>query len=380
MANVRIALFTPFNPNAGGGGVIFRSLLPYLQGAEVRWFYLSNSTSSLADTTRLGPSIFGGPLLTDGMASIRLFVAQSDARIDGHLKTILDWSPDIAWVNAMNEGLLVGTRLRDAGVKRLHVSVHDDPAGLAHKSKRYRILAPFIDRCTRALLTRADTVDVVCDAMRTYYSNRFGINSGVVFRYIQELNLPPVEDVDESVVAIGHVGSAYSAPEVFAFLNALRSISQADGIRFRLFNFGISPAMTAAGREFPEMVENAGDVAEPEVVRRLQQCKFLYSMYSFNPRHRVFRETSQPTKMSTYLMAAKPIFVHCPEESSTQAMLERFKLGLCVTTMDTSQIEIGIREILKFHLDRNVVSKAAEFYCGKQNLECLGASLGLSLP
>ena len=216
--------------------------------------------------------------------------------------------------------------------------MHDDPAGLAHKSRRYRFFAPFIDRCTRALLKRADTVDVVCDAMRSYYSDRFGISSGVVFRYIHELDFLPLEDVDDPAVTIGHVGSVYSAPEVFALLDALRSISRTDGTRFRLINFGVSPAMTAAEREFPNIVENAGDVAEQEVVRRLQKCRFLYSMYSFNPRHRVFRETSQPTKMSTYLMAAKPILAHCPEGSSTQDMLSRFQLGLCVTSMETLRL------------------------------------------
>ena len=72
MADVRIALFTPFNPGTGGGGVIFRSLIPYLKGAEVRWFYLANSASDLAGTTRLGPLILGGPFAADGMASVRL--------------------------------------------------------------------------------------------------------------------------------------------------------------------------------------------------------------------------------------------------------------------------------------------------------------------
>jgi len=378
MARIKVALFTPFNPSTGGGGVIFRSLVPYLQGAEVRWFYLANSTSDFEGTSRLGPLILGGPFVADGLASVRLFVLRRDACIDEHVKAILDWAPDVAWVNAMNEGLLVGTRLRDRGIKRLHVSVHDDPAGLAHKSRRYRLFAPFIDRRTRELLEQADSVDVVCDAMRTYYSDRFGIDSGVVFRYIDELEAPPMKDEDDYRVTIGHVGSAYSAPEVFGFLNALRSISQSDGTRFSLVNFGKSPAMTAAEQEFPEMVENAGDVAEPEVVRRLQRCRFLYSMYSFSASHRVFRETSQPTKMSTYLMAAKPILAHCPEGSSTQDMLRRFSLGVCVPSMDPAEIVRGIRSVLSFPLQRAEVLRAATYYCGRRNLDCLRSSLGLA--
>jgi hypothetical protein len=216
--------------------------------------------------------------------------------------------------------------------------------------------------------------------MRSYYSDRLGISSGVVFRYIHELKLLPVDDVEESTVTIGHVGSAYSAPEVFALLNALRTISRTDGTQFRLINFGVSPAMIAAERAFPDIVENAGNVAEQEVVRRLQKCRFLYSMYSFNERHRVFRETSQPTKMSTYLMAARPILAHCPKGSSTQDMLSKFQLGLCVTSMDNAEIVRGIRGILSLRLELDEVGRAAEYYCGRRNLEYLESCLGLRTP
>jgi hypothetical protein len=381
---MRIALFTPFEPETGGGGVIFRSLLPHLKDAEVRWFYLSNKPGNFPSSEHLGPSLLGGSFLRDGANSIRLFLMRSHSQISQYVKTIQNWSPDVAWVNAMNEGLLVASKLRDGGVKRLHISVHDDPAGLAQKSRRYRAFAPFIDGCNRDLLKRADSIDVVCEAMQKYYRERIGVSSGVVFRYIEEMNPPTITNppsipsVVDPIVRIGHVGSAYSAPEVFSFLNALRTISQADGTQFRLTNFGVSPAMIAAEREFPEIVENVGNVAEPEVILRLQSCRFVYSMYSFNPRHRVFRETSQPTKMSTYLMAARPIIAHCPEGSSTQGMLSKFNLGLCVTSMDGEQLVKGIRDILCFQLERDEVRRAREHYCGKGNLQYLSSCLGVS--
>jgi hypothetical protein len=275
----------------------------------------------------------------------------------------------------MNEGLLTGRNLLNAGVRHLHVSVHDDPAGLAHKSARYRHLAPFIDRCNRELLRRAHSVDVVSDSMRSYY-NRIGVTSGVVYRYIGSHD-QPVFKPDADFTLIGHVGSAYSAPEVFSFLRALRSISQSDGIGFRVLNFGSSPAFTAAAKQFPDIVVNEGDVPEAAVIERLQKCRFVYSMYSFSSRHRVFRETSQPTKMSTYLMAARPILVHCPEGSSTIDMLSKFKLGVCVTSMEEAPIVDGVREIMKFRLERDEARQAVEYYCGGRNLSYLSTCFGL---
>jgi len=281
------------------------------------------------------------------------------------------------WVDAVHEGILVGKKLLDAGVKHLQVSVHDDPAGLALKSKRYRIFAPFIDRCGCDLLKRAHSVDTASEPMQAYYEKRLGVSSVFVYRYIHQPVLPPLAVLDTGLVTVGHVGSAYSAPEVLAFLGALRAISQADGTRFRLINFGVSPSMTEAEREFPDMVESAGNVDEQEIVNRLQKCTFLYSMYSFNSRHRIFRETSQPTKMSTYLMAAKPILVHSPEGSSTMGMLRKFRLGVCVSSLQTAQIASGIREILNFELERAEVSRAIEYYCGKRNLDRLSVCFGV---
>ena len=168
MAPIKVALFTPFNPATGGGGVIFRSLLPHLRGAEIRWFYIAESGADAPYAAFLGPRIMGGPLAKDAVNTMRLFALQSHPAIDRCVQAIRAWAPDIAWVNAMNEGILVGKRLLDAGIPHLHVSVHDDPAELAIKSRRYPVFAGLMDRRNSELLRRAHTVDVVYHSMRRY--------------------------------------------------------------------------------------------------------------------------------------------------------------------------------------------------------------------
>ncbi|MFC5865308.1 hypothetical protein ACFPT7_23585 [Acidicapsa dinghuensis] len=382
MTQVKVALFTPFSPTTGGGGVIFRSILPHLKNAEIHWFYLAASPVDTPSSTLLGPRMMGGSLGNDAVNTLRLFALQSHPQIDRYVQAIRAWSPDIVWVNAMNEGILVGKKLLDSGIPHLHVSVHDDPAGLAIKSARYRAFASLMDRRNTELLRRAHTVDTVCDSMSDYYKRRIGVDSGVVYRYIHNLQLPAPQAAkadtgDGRTIHIGHVGSAYSSEEVFAFLRALQAISASDGIQFRLTNYGVSPAMAAAQQQFPDIVENAGNTPEDEVIRRLQRTAFVYSMYSFNPRHRIFRQTSQPTKMSTYLMAVKPILAHCPSGSSTINMLSKFKLGHCVTSTEISFIADAIRYILKFQLDGDEARRAAEYYCGRRNLDYLNTCFGL---
>jgi hypothetical protein len=377
MAPVKIALFTPFSPTIGGGSVIFRSVLPHLRNTDVRWFYLSDSPVDAPRSTHLGRRIMGGSPAHDLGNTLRLFALENHPEVDRCVRAILDWAPHVAWVNAMNEGILIGKKLLDAGIPHLHVSVHDDPAGLAIKSRRYRSFASLMDRRNSQLLRRAQSVDVVCDSMREYYRHRIGVDAGVVYRYIHDLQLPacgfgPPPASDDRLIRIGHVGAFYSSPEVFAFVDALCSISNSEGLQFRLQTYGgVTGLMASLQAKFPNVVENAGNVPEDEVIRRLQSAAFVYSMYSFNPRHRLFRETSQPTKMSTYLMTGRPILAHCPGGSSTIDMLKRFKVGVCVSTMGQQDLIDGIRSILAFRLEREEIARAACYYCGSRNIDYL---------
>ncbi len=374
---MRIALFTPFDPTWGGGATIFRNLLAHLSGMEFQWFYLSESQPAMSNTTRLGPPVLGGSFAKDAINSARIFGFQSHPILAAHARTILEWSPDVVWVNAMNEGVLLGKLLADSGAARLHVSVHDDPMGLAMKSKRYRHLAPIIDLRCRSLLRRAGSVDVVSEAMGRRYRQRFGVTASVVFRYIDRPATLVAHPPAERVVKIGHVGTAYSAREVEAFFDALRKLGQSDGIQFKVLAFGGSPALESASLKFPGLVQLLGDVAEDEVVRQLAQCSFVYSMYSFDSSHRILRETSLPTKISTYLMAARPILVHSPENSTTCQMMEKFKLGISVNSFAQADLVAGIRRILAYDLELAEVQKATEHYCGRRNLSCLMECLGI---
>jgi glycosyltransferase involved in cell wall biosynthesis len=373
----RIALFTPYSPNIGGAGTNYRSLLPHLRGAETRWHYLSHSACDYPNSNHLGPPILGGPILRDAVNSARLFVLSSHPRIDAIAAAMLDDSPDIVWVDAVNEGLLVGHALLKMGAKHLHVSVHDDPTGLAIKSHRYRFLAPAIERVARALFQRTHTIDTASEPLQAYYRQRFAVDSVYVYRYLDKPCTATAPPQDRSIIRIGHVGSAYSVPEVKALLGALRAIENADGVRFKVMTFGRSPFFESAAADFPGLVEAAGDVPEDRAVRELQQCRFVYSMYPFEGRYRIFRRTSQPTKMSTYLMAGRPILAHCPPDSSIVAMMTQFRLGVCVASVEQSELAKGVRSVLDFELDAGDLCRAIEHHCGSRNIDELEKCFGL---
>jgi hypothetical protein len=71
-------------------------------------------------------------------------------------------------------------------------------------------------------------------------------------------------------------------------------------------------------------VECAGHVAEADAVKILRTCFALYLNYPFAARDAVLRETSFPTKLGTYVLAARPLLVHAPS-GTTLAPLAHHK-------------------------------------------------------
>ena len=53
----------------------------------------------------------------------------------------------------------------------------------------------------------------------------------------------------------------------------------------------------------------------------LRRCFALYLNYPFGRRDAVLRQTSFPTKLSTYVQAARPLLIHAPADSSTAPLI-----------------------------------------------------------
>ena len=62
---MRIALFTPFSPDLGGGSVQLKGLLPRLAKFDIDWYYLASAKAPSGVGTWLGTQLMGGPLLRD---------------------------------------------------------------------------------------------------------------------------------------------------------------------------------------------------------------------------------------------------------------------------------------------------------------------------
>lgn len=328
----KVLLITPFHPDIGGGSAHLRKLLPHFKALEVEWLYFGSQPSTFPNAHSLGPNLIGGPLLRDLPRSLALWSGLPSSHLQRHLQSILDRKANGCWIVAMNECIPLGNLLRARSSLPLHVSVQDDQAdGIAGRSKRYWWLAPLMRNAWLKLLRNASSIDVISEPMARYYSTRYGLTSTVVHPYLPDRYRQPIEGEDSTALRVGHIGNLYSQREFLAFLHAFGRTARKLGKVPELVLVGggsldrarLQAALGETGTicDFPSLDEAAA-------IAHLATCQMLYAMYPFAPNAKVFRQTSLPTKLSTYLQCHRPVFAHTPLDSSLATLVQDHHLGV----------------------------------------------------
>lgn len=336
---MRIALFTPFSPDLGGGSIQLKSLLPQLAEFDIDWYYLAPAKAASGVGTWLGPQLMGGPLLRDLIRSSRLWLRGTSRRIQ---EIVAHMDADLYWVVAMNEGVLVALQLSVSG-KPVHLTVHDDPVSVFQRSTRYRLLSPFLRRAFSRLMRSVKSVDVISYGMRDFYSEKFGIDSLVVYRYVQ--GLPRFKDhaIKTDLIRVGHIGIIYAAKQFKEFAEALRVHGRDLGIPIKLVKIGRSREFEKVQQAYPDLVEDLGELPEKAAIEELSKCNFLYCMYPDARRFEMFRRTSQPMKLSTYIQAQRPIFAHTPADSTLAAAVGKYRIGSVCSSSERQDIKVALK-------------------------------------
>jgi hypothetical protein len=199
-----------------------------------------------------------------------------------------------------------------------HVTVHDDPAwGYALMTRRYLPLAPLLARDLGTTLRAASSIDVVSGAMAATYERRYGVTASIIHRGLSGPVQPaPVYDRQKGL-SIAVLGSTYGFSELSVLAQALAIAQQRLGVPATLTVIG-GVDQAAVRKLCPPSVELeiTGHIDEPQGIIRLRESFLTYLSYPFRRRGRMLRTTSFPTKLSTYVLAARPLLLHMPSESS----------------------------------------------------------------
>jgi hypothetical protein len=338
----KIALFTNFHPDIGGGAVNLRSIISeWGNEIELTWYYLGKHQGKWPNAICLGNNFVGGNIIKDVLLTPLFLRGLYSGPVDAIVRRLLAGNYDGYWVVAMNEGLVVGNRLLNMGLgHKLHISVQDDQFGwMWARSRRYKWCALLVKKPWNKLLRGAKSVDVTSDGMQKYYQEKLGIKFTVVHPYVAKLPELDCTKTNNDEIVVGHIGSVYDLNDFQVFLKAARFWTSQKKKTFRLILIGFGGKNLQSITGVPvEEIQNYPNLLEAEAVKLLQSCNFVYSMYSFKKSAALFRQTSLPTKLSTYIQAQRPIFAHTPLDSSLAALLQEYKLGIVVPSLDSTEL------------------------------------------
>lgn len=271
-------------------------------------------------------------------------------------KAMLENRPSVCWVVAMNEGIPLGNLLGKGGIP-LHVSIHDDQArSMAPRSRRYRWLAPLMQHSWLRLARRARSVDVVSNGMQEIYSRIHHFDSIICRPHVPHLPQIPAFVPRDNQLRVGHIGSIYSEPEFRCFLITFGKLARCTGKTPVLVLIG------AGGLDRIALQHCMGDNSEIEdfpgldesvAVQHLATCDLVYCMYPFDRRDAFFRQTSLPTKLSTYVQSQRPIFAHTLDDSTLAELLGPLPIATVCSSLESPDIEKSIRTLQASTWDSN---------------------------
>ena len=343
MHALRIALFTPFSPEIGGGSAQLRSHLRFLPELDVTWYYLAEQPAkqSQSNWKWLGERLTPGELLSD-MSARTGFLPGSKKRVR---KIVAQINADMYWVVGHYEGLSVAAELQQQN-KPVHVTIHDDPFGTWARSDRYKWFQPLLRTIFPRVLRDAKNVDVTSWGMRNLYRERYKVRCFSVYLHVAQLPSLNVTR-DSEKLTVGHIGTLYQPEPFERFLAACKQIAAERKRELRVIRIGASPELGAFSRRDPEIFEAHGDLEEETAIPLLASCDLLYAMYPSGKKFERFRRTSLPIKLSSYVQAQRPIFAHAPRDSTLARIVGPWRVGKVCDRDNQTAIKAQLDEALQ---------------------------------
>lgn len=366
---MRIALFTPFSPELGGGSAQLRSHLHYLPELDVRWYYLAHQPAANSRCKWLGPRLTTSALLSD-LSARTGFLPGSKSPVKNLVEQM---DADLYWVVGHYEGISVAAELIAQG-KRVHLTIHDDPFATWIRSQRYRMFRPLLHSTFPNLLRAAKSIDVTSWGMRNLYRQKYGVQCFALYLHVAALPQPSTSP-DPRYLTIGHIGTLYHPQPFLRFVAACKKLAQEQDRNLRIIRIGASPEMDAIAAQDREMFASHGDLSEENAIPLLAACDFLYAMYPAGKKYQLFRCTSLPIKVSTYVQAQRPVFAHTPADSTLACVVTKYKIGaVCVAGIE-DHIATNIRILLQHPVPRENFARAASDLMGSTQVQQLEAAL-----
>jgi hypothetical protein len=368
---MRIALFTPFSPELGGGSAQLRSHLRYLPELDVQWCYLANqpAANSPHKYKWLGPRLTTAELLSD-LSARTGFLPGSKSRVR---RLVAQMDADLYWVVGHYEGISVASELIAQG-KKVHLTVHDDPFGTWIRSQRYTMFRPILHATFPRLLGAVESIDLTSWGMRNLYRQQYSVKCFALYLHVPALPQLTASP-DPSHLTIGHIGTLYHPQPFLRFVSACRKLAEQNKRKLRIIRIGSSPQMDTVAAASRETFASYGDLTEENAIPILATCDLLYAMYPAGNKYQLFRRTSLPIKVSTYVQAQRPIFAHTPRDSTLACVVAKYRIGEISESEFEDDIASDIRILLEKSVPQENFERARSELMGSDQVRQLAAAL-----
>ncbi|MDF2430501.1 MAG: hypothetical protein JWP44_132 [Mucilaginibacter sp.] len=372
MIKPRICLFTAHSPNIGGGAVILRSLTENLKDFDIEWKYIAKTPAAGYETGHLGTGFMGSGIINDVLNTWAMLSDRSNQVIDQVVSQLMSVECDGYWIVSHNEGMRIALELSRRQRRPVHLTVHDDWEGaLCARSVRYRFMKGVARKLTVTTLKKVNTADLISKGMQTYYQQLSGKKFDVCHRYLkpeQVLNTGGDLYLKTEVVNVGHIGSIYKKKDFIIFLDILKEYFTARKQAVIVHMWGLKMDINDLPEYIREHVKFYNTLPESQVIPELAKCAFVYSMYPLSKELSIFSKTSLPTKLSSYVQACRPIFGHCPADSTLAEFLDETKTGVSWTSRNKQDGFDALNKLLKTGTNNESWEAARQQYFGEKNL------------
>ncbi|MFP5042056.1 hypothetical protein [Parasediminibacterium sp. JCM 36343] len=370
---MRVCLFSAHSPSTGGGAVILKSLVNALPNANIEWIYVAKNAASGYEAGYIGSSFMGGNIIADIVKTFKMLAGKRVKEIDEIVKRLLQVDCDAYWVVSHNEGIRVALELANAQKKiPVHLTIHDDWAGaLCARSFRYRLMSAEANNMTIKAIKAVSSFDVISKGMQEYYLKMTDRKGQICHRFLslnQTIKGIGVSSEGSKDLHIGHIGSLYSEKMFLNFCKNLHEFTILRGLNLKIHVWGHQFSNPNLNLDYITIYKTSN---EEFVVKELAICNFVYCMYPFEKRFRIFSKTSLPTKLSTYVLAGRPILGHGPKESSLAEFLAATETGIMLCENDKEDTFKAFDAILSLSVTDITWLTAIEKYFGQKNLNVM---------
>lgn len=211
-------------------------------------------------------------------------------------------------------------------------------------------------------LQRAHHVFVISDAMKSFYAERFGVESVVLHGAIPKAMMSvPVARLTNGPLKLGYAGSVFGWQE-----DPLRLLAESLAAGHAELHYAGSPP---SGWLRSELVHHHGRLAPSDAVAMLRGCDAAVLPMSFRPEYTSLSRLNIATKLSELCALGIPILAIGPADAAMITQLSARRAAVCVSEPTVRAVVDGISSLRCDGAMRECVARALSWFEEELNLE-----------